>query len=173
MCRGKPKNGKSRQTMLSVMKTLSLPLSPVGQHPASFLQLNPRRSNRQAAGEQRDDSIALARWALQELLTANLHHSCTRITLKENWLKWRPTLICTSLQHRSYILADLLFFYMSHCEPPTTWDDFSLRLEIPQDSTHYHHHHLAMLFFLRFIVKSADCRFKVHYIITLTSLSIT
>lgn len=49
----------------------------------------------------------------------------------------------------------------------------SVWIETPQDSTHYHHHHLEMLFFLRFIVKSADCRFKVHYIITLTSLSIT
>lgn len=31
-------------------------------------------------------------------------------TKKRNWLKWRPTLTCTSLQHRSYILVDLLFF---------------------------------------------------------------
>lgn len=123
------------------MKTLSLPLSPVGQHPASFLQLNPRRSNRQAAGEQRDDSIALARWALQELLTANLHHSCTRITLKKkltemttyfNLYKFTTPFL--------YISWFIIFFYMSHCEPttycPTTWDDFSFSLNRDTKTPH-------------------------------------
>lgn len=161
------------------MKTVSLPLSPVRQHPASFLQLSPRRSNRQAAGEQRDDSIALARWALQELLTANLHHSCTRITLKGKLTEM--TTYFNLYKFTTPFLYISWFIIFSTCRtvnlpptvPPPGMIFLLVWIEIPQDSTHYHHHHLEMLVFLRFIVKSADCRFKVHYIITLTSLSIT
>lgn len=159
MCREKKKQLKmgNRVGIISVIKTLFMPFLP------QLSTVQPER----VQPEQRDDWNALARWALQELFTANLHPSCTRITQKN----------CTSLQHRSYILVDLLFFYTSHCEPttycPTTWDDFAFSLnKDSQNSTHYRNH-LEMLLFLTFIVKSTYCRFKVHYIITLTSLSIT